>query len=82
MNGVETRRWIPRERGFQKKKENNDDEKCKKNEKILRLKKDNCFRNFFNEVLKILKDKKYNFYYDRMSNDITFRSNLIKKLSN
>ena len=54
----------------------------KKNEKILRLKKDNCFRNFFNEVLKILKDKKYNFYYDRMSNDITFRSNLIKKLSN
>ena len=30
MNGVETRRWIPRERGFQKKKENNGDEKCKK----------------------------------------------------
>ena len=54
----------------------------KKNEKFLRLKKDNCFRNFFNEVLKILKDKKYNFYYDRMSDDITFRSNLIKKLSN
>ena len=54
----------------------------KKNEKFLRLKKDNCFRNFFNEVLKILKDKKYYFYYDRMSDDINFRSNLIKKLSN
>ena len=52
----------------------------KKSEKIIQLKKDNCFRNFLNEVLKIIKEKKYFFYYKRMRKDIIFRSNLVKKV--
>ena len=49
----------------------------KKNKKIFRLKRDNCFKNFFKEILKILREKKFFFYYKRMSDDIKFRSNLI-----
>ncbi len=49
----------------------------KKRKKIIKMKKDNCFRNFFIEVLKIIKEKKYSFYYKRMEQDIIFRSNLI-----
>ena len=52
----------------------------KKGEKIVKLKKDNCFRNFLTEVLKLIKAKKYFFYYKRMSHDVIFRSNLIKKI--
>lgn len=52
----------------------------KKNKKIIKLKADNCFRNFFIEILKILREKKYYFYYKRMSDDAIFRSNLIKKI--
>ena len=52
----------------------------KKSEKTIQLKKDNCFKNFLNEVLKIIKEKKYFFYYKRMSEDVIFRSNLIKKV--
>tara|TARA_B100000900_G_scaffold340324_1_gene303093 strand:+ start:240 stop:1160 length:921 start_codon:yes stop_codon:yes gene_type:complete len=52
----------------------------KRNEKTIKLKKDNCFRNFFIEVLKILKEKKYYYYYKRMSEDVIFRSNLTKKV--
>ena len=51
-----------------------------KKKKIIKLKVDNCFRNFFTEILKILREKKYYFYYKRMSNDAIFRSNLIKKI--
>ena len=52
----------------------------KKSEKTIQLKKDNCFKNFLNEVLKIIKEKKYFFYYKRMRKDIIFRSNLVKKV--
>jgi len=52
----------------------------KKYKKIIKFKKDNCFRNFFTEILKIMKKKKYDFYYKRMSDDVIFRSNLIKKI--
>ena len=52
----------------------------KKKEKIIKLKKDNSFRNFFTEVLKILKEKKFDFYYKRMIHDSVFRTNLSKKL--
>ena len=48
--------------------------------KITKLKKDNCFRNFFREVLKVIKDKKYNFYHNRMKHDVIFRTNLNKKI--
>ena len=48
----------------------------KKRKKNIKMKKDNCFRNFFMEILKIIKDKRYSFYYKRMEHDIIFRSNL------
>ena len=49
----------------------------KKRKKNIRIKKDNCFRNFFIEILKVIKEKKYNFYHKRMEQDLIFRSNLI-----
>tara|TARA_Y100000589_G_C27111773_1_gene612525 strand:+ start:231 stop:1139 length:909 start_codon:yes stop_codon:yes gene_type:complete len=48
----------------------------KKRKKNIKLKKDNSFRNFFMEILRIIKDKRYRFYYKRMEHDIVFRSNL------
>ena len=50
----------------------------KKKEKIIKFKKDNSFRNFFAEVLKITKEKRFNFYYNRMRHDSVFRTNLTK----
>ena len=50
----------------------------KKKEKIIKFKKDNSFRNFFVEVLKITKGKKFNFYYKRMRHDSVFRTNFTK----
>ena len=50
----------------------------KKEEKIIKFKKDNSFRNFFAEVLRITKEKKFNFYYNRMRYDSVFRTNLTK----
>ena len=50
----------------------------KKKEKIIKFKKDNSFRNFFTEVLKITKEKRFNFYYYRMRYDSVFRTNLTK----
>ena len=50
----------------------------KKKEKIIKFKKDNSFRNFFAEVLKITKEKRFNFYYNRMRHDTVFRTNLTK----
>ena len=50
----------------------------KKKEKIIKFKKDNSFRNFFVEVLKIIKEKKFNFYFKRMRHDSFFRTNFTK----
>ena len=52
----------------------------KKKKKMIKFKKDNCFKNFFTEVLKIIKEKKFDFYYERMKHDVIFRSNLNKKI--
>jgi len=52
----------------------------KKREKIIKLKKDNCFKNFFTEVLKKVKENRYSFYYKRMRHDVYFRINLNKKI--
>tara|TARA_B100001027_G_scaffold57203_1_gene38628 strand:- start:414 stop:1334 length:921 start_codon:yes stop_codon:yes gene_type:complete len=52
----------------------------KKKKKIIKFNKDNCFQNFFSEVLKIIKEKKFDFYYERMKHDVIFRSNLNKKI--
>ena len=51
-------------------------ETSKEKEKIIKFKKDNSFRNFFTEVLKIIKEKKFNFYYKRMRHDIVLRTSL------
>ena len=48
----------------------------KKRKQNIKIKKDNCFRNFFNEILKIVNEKNYSFYYKRMKHDVIFRSNL------
>ncbi len=52
----------------------------KKRKKVIKFKKDNCFKNFFIEVLKIIKEKRFDFYYDRMRHDVVFRTNLDKKI--
>ena len=52
----------------------------KKKKKIIKFRKDNCFRNFFTEVLKIINERKYDFYYKRMIHDVNFRTNLNKKI--
>ncbi len=54
--------------------------KFKKRYKKIRFKKDNCFRNFFAEVLKNIKYKRYYFYYNRMKHDAVFRANLTNKI--
>ena len=53
----------------------------KKREKIIKFKKNNCFKNFFSEVLKILKEKKFDFYYKRMRHDAIFRTNLNNRIN-
>ena len=52
----------------------------KKKKKTIKFKKDNCFKNFFTEVLKNIKEKRFDFYYERMKHDVIFRSNLNKKI--
>ena len=52
----------------------------KKKKKIIKFKKDNCFKNFFTEVMKIINEKKYNFYYKRMLHDVNFRTTLDNKI--
>ena len=49
--------------------------------KVIKFKKDNCFRNFFTEILKVIKDRKYDFYHRRMKHDMLFRINLNKKIT-
>ena len=51
----------------------------KKKKKMIKFKKDNCFKNFFTEVLKNIKKKRFDFYYERMKHDVIFRNNLNKK---
>ena len=48
----------------------------KNKKKVIKFKKDNCFKNFFLEVLKVIKERKYNYYYKRMLHDVNFRINL------
>ena len=52
----------------------------KKKKKTIKFKKDNCFKNFFTEVLKSINEKKYNFYYKRMLHDVNFRTSLNNKI--
>ena len=37
-------------------------------------------KNFFTEVLKMIKEKRFYFYYERMRHDVIFRTNLNKKI--
>lgn len=45
--------------------------------KSIKIKKDNCFENFFLEFIKNLKEKKFEFYNNRMLKDEGFRLKLI-----
>ena len=47
----------------------------KKKEKLIKLNRDNCFKNFFTEVIKVIKRNRYTFYYERMKHDSSFRKN-------
>ncbi len=42
----------------------------------INFKKENCFENFFNEIQKKIRNKKFDFYYKRMIDDCNFRSKL------
>ena len=46
---------------------------------IYKIEKDDCFENFFNEVLKNIKAKKYNSYISQLKFDNNFRNNILKK---
>ncbi len=46
--------------------------------KIIKIKKDNCFENFFLEVIKNLREKKFSFYYNRMLKDESLRLKLFR----
>ena len=52
--------------------------KIKNKELSIKFKKDDCFRNFFNEVLKKIKTKEHDFYHKRMIEDCNFRFNLMR----
>lgn len=45
---------------------------------IFTIKKDNCFANFFNEVLKNIKNKKFKFYLKNIKFDNDFRNKILK----
>ena len=48
-----------------------------KSKKIL-IQKEDCFKNFLSEVQSKLKKKKFNYYFERMLSDCSFRANLLK----
>ena len=50
--------------------------KNKNKTKVLKFKKEDCFKNYFEEIQKNLKNKKFEFYCKRMIADCEFRSNL------
>ena len=52
--------------------------KTSKNKKMIKFNKQNCFRNFFNQVIKCIKINRYDFYYPRIKHDCYFRCDLIK----
>ena len=52
--------------------------KTSKNKKMIKFNKQNCFRNFFNQVIKCIKMNRYDFYYPRIKHDCYFRCDLIK----
>ena len=54
--------------------------KIKKKKKIslLKVKKDDCFANFFDEVIKNIKKKNIKFYIERIKFDSNFRNNILK----
>jgi len=51
----------------------------KKRQKVYNIEKDNCFENFFKEVLKNIKNKRYNAYINQIKFDNNFRNNILKK---
>ena len=50
----------------------------KNNTKIIKIKKDDIFKNFLNEYLMKLKKKKFNYYHNKILFNSRFKHNLIK----
>ena len=51
----------------------------KKNQsKIIIVKKDNCFENYFIEIIRNIRNKNYAFYNEKMIEDDNFRFKIIK----
>ena len=46
---------------------------------LKKIKKDDCFANYFNEVSKKIKEKKYDFYSNQIKFDNYFRNTILKK---
>jgi len=46
--------------------------------KKIKIKKDNCFANFFSEIKLKVKSKKYSFYHKRIIDDFLFRYKFLK----
>ena len=46
--------------------------------KKIKIKKDNCFANFFSELKSKVKSKKYSFYHKRIIDDFLFRYKFLK----
>ncbi len=51
----------------------------KNSQTIHKIKKDNCFGNFFDEVLQNIKKKNFNYYIDNIKFDNNFRNKILKK---
>ena len=45
--------------------------------KIFKFRQENCFKNYFEEIKKKIKDKNFKFYHARMIDDCAFRLKLI-----
>ena len=52
--------------------------KNRKNKITFKIKKDDCFGNFFDEVILNIKKKRFNFYIDRIKFDNNFRNKILK----
>ena len=52
--------------------------KTKNSYKKIKVYKDDCIKNFFKVVLNKLKDKKFRYFYDIMSNDAKTRDRISK----
>tara|TARA_A100000164_G_C21816347_1_gene728050 strand:+ start:57 stop:275 length:219 start_codon:yes stop_codon:yes gene_type:complete len=46
--------------------------------KDIKVKKDNTFKNYLSEVIEKIKNKKFNYYYDRILSDAKLKYKIFK----